>query len=229
MINFMHAWAKSTRPYWNDLRRLGCPWADRALRAAYPLALSVLMRCGKGCVGVRSYLRPIRQLRSWPAARSDRPHIRQMDSLASRPREAFSPELLALPVRVRKRESGFRCQSGKWSIGLVRLHNRAICQETIDQARYGRQQAAYGLVHHAAALPKSKKQDFPQLWRPRHSSVRALEGFCSILGGYGADLSRRLDHRASGRKRPLRAGQLYLGSFIRAIKEQTPVFGMELQ
>lgn len=225
----MHAWAKSARPHRNDLWRLDCLGAGRATRAPHLLALSVLVWRGKGCSGVHPNLGRILQLRSQPKARPDGSRIWQVDGLTLRSRDIVARQLLALPMRMRNATGSGTGKSGDRSFGIMWLHDRAVCKEAPNEARHGRQQAPHDLVHDAPALPQSQEQGFSPLRWPRHSSLCSMERFRGVLGRYGVKLSRRFDYRACGRKRPLRAGQLHLGSAIRAIKEQASFFAVELQ
>lgn len=84
------------------------------------------------------------------------------------------------------------------------------------------------MARHAQSVSQYQGQKLSALGRPRHSNLRALERLCGVLGRHGADLPGRSDHRTRGQQRPLRTGQLHLGSFIRAIKEQTPICRVEL-
>lgn len=226
MISLMHAWAKRSRSYRNDVWRVARSCARQAFWPSYPLALSMRMWRRKRRLGVRSYLWSICQLWSRPTARSDRASVWQMDGAAARSCQRLSRLLLALSVRVRYGTSRFQQQPGKWFVCVLWLHDWPVCQEATDKTRDGGQQTAHGLVHHASALSQPSKQGLSQLRWPRYSGLRALERLRRVLDRYGADLSRWPDNRTSEQQRTLRAGQLYLGAFIRAIKEQTPVIGM---
>lgn len=228
MIKFVHAWANRSRPQGNDIWRMDCSGTVHAIWQAYPLALSMLMRNRKGCVGVCSYLGPIHQLRSWAQIRSDRPRIWQMVRSGAGTKKTNACSMVALPLRLRDRTRSRSVEFNSGCFGILRLHDRPVCQKAPDEAWHGRQQAAHGLVHDASALSQPSEQGVPQLRGPRHSDLRALDGFCGVLGRHGAYLSRGADDRAGRCKRPLRAGKLHLASFVTAVKEQTPVFGMEL-
>lgn len=229
MINFVHAWANRSRLYRNDIRGMDCSRARCSFWAPYPLALSVLMRIRKGCSGLHSYQWRIYQLRSWAQIRSDGARIWQVVRPWACTKATDACSMVALPLRLREGTRGYTVEFNSGRFGILRLHDRAVCQEAADEAWHGRQQAAHGLVHNAPALSQPSEQGVSELRRTRHSDLRALDGFCGVLGRYGADLSRRANDRARGCERPLRTGQLHLGSSIRAIKEQTPLLRVELQ
>lgn len=227
MISLMHVWANRSRSHRANLRRMDCPRTDHVLWQAYSLALPMRVRDGERGARLYSHLRLIHQLRSPQETRSDGARVWQVDGAAAQPRQTISPELLALPMRVRKTTRGLWCQSGEWCVRVLWLHDWAVFKDAFHQTRHDRQQAVHGLVHHAATLSQSAKQGFSLLWRSRDPSLRALAEFRGLLDRYGAVVSGRSDDRARGQQRALPTWQLHLGSTIKSIKEQTPFVGME--
>jgi len=204
--------------------------SDRIATASWSssdLALSLRVWHRAICSRICSCQGTIQKLWRVRNRRSDGARIRQMDRAQLRPRSIDPNAILDLSLRMWDAESGCRQQLKKREFARLWLRESRLSQGAPNQTRHGEYEAAHGLVHDAPALQQSQEQGLSKLWWSGHQSLRSMAGFCCLLGRYGRDVRRGFKYRAHGQRWQLRAEQLYLGKSIRAIKEQTKIFGME--
>jgi len=206
------------------IRTMDCTQANAEARSPSLLAMSL-------CVRYRTRSSRV-QLDKWQfdwlslPRRSNRSNFRQVDGFVIRSFEAKPSALLALPLRMWARASGVCREPQEWTFRILWLHHRSISQATVQQTRIVGQQAVYGVEQHAATLSQSEYKTLFRLRWPRHSRMRRMARFRSILARYGADLCRRAKHRAGEQRWQLRAWQLHLDTVKRTAQKPPSSIGV---
>jgi len=100
-----------------------------------------------------------------------------------------------------------------WYGSFVRVHEEPNHIEAKKDARHVPSPSLCSLAVDERALHIANSPSMAQLWRARNSGLRGVVGlFRELLGGYGADVLRRIGLGSDRQQRELRTEQLPLGN-----------------